>query len=368
MAELFLVPIISIFDVHDVAVREWLNKLDETSIRGHLEYPFKLERFFPESSQHALKSVDEVHSEVLRLLDIVNPKAVFLDISVDFVKLENRYNKRSISPLEFWSEYYQISASTGGPQAIYCIYIKGIIDKEIGLIENKDHLPHSVIFYGLDIKTRQELIPVYEKILEKDDEFLLQIARVMNEISEFRELPEHLWYSPMQVRQMGISYEETEKFYNELISRLNGMLKFRVRSYMIRNLKDKALDFISAYENFLEHKMKEDEIKISNILEGLTILSSQWEFSNIVIFCPPMAYCALMHALKKEKILPELGINMGEIDISRLLDKMKPFNQKNRIMQSNYDIALNILERKKPPSYDTPEAILTPVPGIPHLT
>jgi len=368
MAKLFLIPIISIFDVHDVAVRDWLYKLDDSTLRTHLEYPFKLERFFPESARHALMGVDAVHSEILRLLDLIDPHAVFLDISVDFVDLENKYNKRLLSPLEFWSEYYQVSASTSGPQAIYCIYIKGIIDKQIRLIENKDRLPVSVIFYGLDIKTREKLIPVYEKLLEKDDEFLLQMARVINEIASFRQLPKHLWYSPMQVRQTAISYEETEKFYTELISRIRGLLKFKIRNYIVKNLKDQALEFISAYEKFLDYKMREDEIKFSNMIEGLLILAAQDEHPNIVIFCGPMHYASLLASLKKEKKLSGPGITIGEIDITALLDKMKPFTQKNRIMQNNYDIALDITGSKKPHVYDTPGAILNPAPGIPHLT
>ncbi len=96
MPELFLIPTISMFDVHDVAVRDWLNKLDATAIQTHLEYPFGLDRFFSESSRHALVNVDEIHKEILRLLDILNPHAVFLDISIDFVELENKYNKRGL--------------------------------------------------------------------------------------------------------------------------------------------------------------------------------------------------------------------------------------------------------------------------------
>ncbi len=85
MPKLFLVPIISLFDVHDVAVRDWLNKVDETILHSHLESIFKLDRFFSESSRRALASADDVHSEILRLLDDINPQAVFLDISIDFV-------------------------------------------------------------------------------------------------------------------------------------------------------------------------------------------------------------------------------------------------------------------------------------------
>ncbi len=360
MPKLFLIPIISIFDVHDVAVRDWLNKVDETALHAHLEYPFKLDRFFPESSRHALMSVDAVHSEILRLLDMIDPQVVFLDISVDFVKLENKYNKRLISPLEFWSEYYQISADKSGQQAIYCIYIEGIIDKKIRLIESKEHLPLSVVFYGMDIKAREELIPVYENTIEKDDEFLLQIARVINEITSLRESPKHLWYTPMQVRQAAVSYEETEKFYNELLSRLVRLLKFKIREHIVKSLREHALGFLSAYEKFLEHKMREDEIKFSNIIEGLNVLTAQSGYSTIVIFCGPMHYCALLNALKKEKRLAELGIAVGDINIASLLDKMKPFLQKNRIMQSNYEIALNILGKEKPEKYNASGAVLIP--------
>lgn len=360
MPELFLIPIISIFDVHDVAVRDWLNKLDEPALHTHLKYPFKLDRFFPESSRHALMSVDAVHNEILRLLDMIDPQVVFLDISVDFVKLENKYNKRLISPLEFWSEYYQISADKSGQQAIYCIYIEGIIDKKIRLIESKEHLPLSVVFYGMDIKAREELIPVYENTIDRDDEFLLQIARVINEITSLRESPKHLWYTSMQVRQTAVSYEETEKFYNELLSRLGRMLKFKIRDYIVKSLRKHAMEFLSAYEKFLEHKIREDEIKFSNIIEGLNVLAAQSDYPAIVIFCGTMHYCALLNALKKEKRLAELGITVGDTNITALLDKMKPFVQKSRIMQSNYEIALNILGKEKPEKYNASGAVLVP--------
>jgi hypothetical protein len=367
MSQLFLIPIISVFDVHDVAIREWLDKLDESALQSHLEYPFKLDRFFPEGSQHALTSVDEVHSEILHLLDIINPQSVFLDISVDFVELENKYNKRLISPLEFWSDYYQISASVDGSHALYCVYIKGIIDKEIRLIESRDRLPLSVVFYGQDIKSREELIPIYEHIRDRDDEFLLQIARTINEIASFRELPEHLWYAPMQVRQMAISYEETEKFYNELLGRLKRLLKFKVRSYIVKSLSEQAQEFLQAYEKFLDYKMRIDELKLSNILSGLKLLAAQSEHPAIVIFCTPMHYCALLDSLKKDKLLAGMGIKIGDIDIRALLDKMRPFLQKNRIMQSNYDIALNILGRKKSRRFDNPGSRLIPSIYTPHL-
>ncbi len=358
MPELFLIPIISLFDVHDIAVRDWLNKLDEEAMRSHLEFPFRLERFFSESSRHALKSVEDVHNEILRLLDMIDPQAVFLDISVDFVELENKYNKRLLSPFEFWSEYYQLS--TGSMQAIYCIYIKGIIDREIRLIENKEHLPLSVVFFGVDMKTREELIPVYEEVFDRDGEFVLQAARSINEMSNLRQSPKHLWYTPMQERQMAISYEETEEFYSELLFRLERLLKFRVREHFIKNLREKAFEFVSAYERFLEYKMREDEIKFSNIIESINVLVSQSEHSKIVIFCGPAHYCTLVHSMKNEKRLSELRVIPGDIDISRLLNKMKPFIQKQRIMQSNYGIALNILGRKKPEKYSSPGALIVP--------
>ncbi len=360
MAKLFLIPIISLFDVHDVAVRDWLNKLDDRALATHLEYPFKLDRFFPESSQHVLKSIDSVHSEILRLLDIIEPQVVFLDIPVDFVELENRYNKREISPSEFWSEYYLVSGTEEASGALYCIYIEGIIDRNIRLIENREHLPSSIIFYGTDIKTRQEVIPVYDNILEKDDEFLLKIARVVNEITSLRESPKHLWYSQMQVRRAAVSYEETERFYTELLIRLGRFLKFKIRHYVVKSLRKHALEFVSSYEKFLDYKMREDEIKLSNIIEGLNLLKVQSDCEDVVIFCTPMHYSALSNSLKKEKELSRLGITIVDINITTLLDKMKLFVQKNRIMQSNYENALDILGRKKPERFSAPSAVLIP--------
>lgn len=343
MPALFLIPIISVFDVHDVAVRDWLSKLDEESLSGHLESPYGLDRFFPEGARHAMKGVEKVHNEVLHLLDIIDPQAVFLDISVDFVDLENRYNKRLLSPSEFWSEYYETGAcAEGSMQTVYCIYIKGIINRLVRLIENKEQLPLSVVFYGLDIKTREELIPVYENAFDKDSDFVLHLARELNEIMNLRESPKKLWYSAMSNRQTAVSYEETEKFYTELLYRINRLLKFKVREHLVKNLRDKAMEFRSAYEKFLDYKMREEEIKFSNILEGLNVLSAQSDLKAIVIFCGPMHYFAILNSLKKEKRLHEMGITFSDIEIKRLLNKMKPFTQKNRIMQSNYDIALEL--------------------------
>jgi hypothetical protein len=361
MPELFLIPIISVFDVHDVAVRDWLNKLDDKALSSHLESPYGLDRFFPESARHALKSVDGVHEEVLNLLDTIDPQAVLLDVSVDFVDLENRYNKRLLSPSEFWSEYYETGAQAEkSMHTVYCLYIKGIIDKLIRLIENIEQLPLSVVFYGLDIKTREELIPVYENAFDKDSDFTLHLARELNKIMNLRESPKHLWYSTMANRQAAVSYEETEKFYTELLHRINRLLKFKVREHFVRNLRDYALEFRSAYEKFIDYKMREEEIKLSNILEGLNVLSAQSDLKAIVIFCGPMHYFAILNSLKKEKRLHEMGITFSDVDIKSLLNKMKPFMQKNRIMQSNYDLALDILSSKKPQRFDVPDAIIVP--------
>ncbi len=361
MPKLFLIPIISIFDVHDVAVRDWLNKLDDEALRNHLDSPHGLDRFLPDSARHAMKGVEEVHTQVLKLLDIIDPQAVFLDISMEFVELENRYNKRLLSPTEFWSEYYRNGAlAQGSSQTLYCIYIKGIIDRLSRLIENREQLPLSVVFYGPDIKTREELIPVYEDALDRDGEFVLRMARELNVIMNLRESPEHLWYSTMAARQTAVSYEETEKFYTELLYRIKRLLKFRAREHFVKNLKENALSFLSAYERFLDHKIREDMLKLSNIMDGLTILSAQSELSAIVIFCGPMHYFALSNSLKKEERLRKMGITLNDIDIVRLLELMKPFMQKSRIMQCNYEIALDITGRKKPKRFDVPDAIIVP--------
>jgi hypothetical protein len=361
MPNLFLLPFINIFDVHDIAIREWLNKLDESTIRNYLEYPFRLDRFFPESSRHVLKSVEDVHAEIVRLLDDISPHAVFLDIPVDFIKLENDYNKRKITPLEFWSKYFQISSSIGGvSQELYNIYIKGVIEKNKRLIENKEHLPYTVVFYGLPIRKREELIPFYEHIFDLDSEFVLKVAQVVNEITSLREKPKHLWYSPMQERHMAVSYEETEKFYDELLNRMERFLKFKVRNYIVKRLNMKSMEFISAYEEFLDKKTEEDKVKISNIISGLDTLMTQSKCQNIVIFCGPMHYSAIFYSLQKEKRLSEMGILVQKIDLSILLNKLRPFVQKTRIMENNYEFALNILERKKPEGFNSPLVRLLP--------
>lgn len=344
MPELFLIPIISIFDVHDVALRDWLDKIEDESLKKHLESPYGLERFFPQNSRHALNSVDKIHNEVLRLFDIIDPEAVFLEISTNLVELENRYNKRILSPSEFWSEYYSSrSCEEAYSKDVYCIYIKGIIDRLAKLIENKEHLPRIVVFFGLDDRTRKELIPVYEDVFDKDSEFVLRMANELNDIMNLREKPEQMWYSTMGIKQAAVSYEETEKFYDELTNRLNRLLRFRVRDHFVKNLKENAIEFLKAYEKFLDHKMREDEILLSNVLEGINILTEQCELNKIVILCGPVHYPALLNSLKKEELLMKKGTTFGDIDIKKLLELMKPFIQKNRIMQSNYDIALDIL-------------------------
>ena len=361
MTDLFLIPIISVFDVHDVAVRDWLIKLDENSLKSHIESPYGVERYFSQNVRHAIKSVEEVHTEILRLLEIIDPQAVFFDISVDLVELENRYNKRLLSPSEFWKEYYQAGACIDyTSKTVYCIYIEGIIDRLIRLIENKEHLPLNVVFYGLPMKKREKLIQVYEDAFDRDSELVLQMAKELNEIMNLRESPELMWYSTTAARQTAVSYEETEKFYTELLYRIRRLLKFRAREHFVRSLKDNASEFLNAYEKFLDHKIMEEEIKLSNILEGLNVLTEQSDLRTIVIFCAPMNYFSLLKSLQKEKRLHEMEINLGDIDTNRLIGKMKPFIQKSRIMQSNYEISLDILGRKRQQRFEVPDAIIMP--------
>src|SRR5659263_114869 len=136
MSRLFLIPSINIFEVHDSAVKDWLSELDETAINQYMEHPFKLERYFPESTRHALISAEKVHKELLDLLDMIDPQAVFLDISMDLSELENKYNKRLISPREFWEQYYEtVSGDMIEPARIlYRTYITQIIEKNSRLI------------------------------------------------------------------------------------------------------------------------------------------------------------------------------------------------------------------------------------------
>jgi hypothetical protein len=197
------------------------------------------------------------------------------------------------------------------------------------------------------MKTREELIPVYEDAFDRDSEFVLKMARELNEIMNLRDLPEHLWYSTMAARQTAISYEETEKFYSELLYRIKRLLKYRAREHFVRSLKKNALEFLNAYEKFIDHKIREEEIKLSNIHEGLNALSVQSELRTIIIFCAPMNYFSFFNFFQKEKRLQEIGINFRDIDIKRLIELMKPFMQKSIIMQSNYEIALDILGQKK---------------------
>jgi len=299
---------------------------------------------------------------LLTLLEIIEPQAIFLDISIDLSQLENKYNKRLISPLEFWEQYYEtISDDMIEPaRTLYRIYIRRIIEKNTRLIESKDRLPLSLIFYGVDRRSREKIIPVYEEVFEKDGEFLLQAARAVNEIINFREKPKHLWYSSQNMRKMAISYEETQEFYDEFLSRLRRLLEFKARDYFVKSLRNKAREFVVAYEKFLDHKIIENKIIFSNIVEGLNILASQSGNTSIVIVCDPINYAVLHDLLGKniDTIVP--GISMDTIEINNLLNEIKPFLQKNRIMQSNYEISLNILDREKPKKYATSGSVLIP--------
>lgn len=125
---------------------------------------------------------------------------------------------------------------------------------------------------------------------------------------------------------------------------------------MVKKLKKAALDLIYAYESFLDYKIKEDAMLFSNIMEGLNLLYTQSELHAIVIFCGPMHYSALLNTLKKESRLSKHGIKLRKINLFPLLSKMKPFMHKNKVMQSNYEIALNILKRKKPERFNVHSA------------
>jgi hypothetical protein len=360
MSRLFLIPSINIFEVHDSVVREWLIKLDKIAINQYLENPFKLERYFDESARHALISAEKVHKELLILLDIIEPQAVFIDISIDLSELENKYNKRMISPQKFWELYNEtVSSDMAEPaRTLYRIYITQINEKNTRLIESKDRLPLSLIFYGVDRRSREKIIPVYEEVFEKDGDFLLQAARAANEIINFREKPKHLWYSSKKMRQMAISYEETQKFYDEFLNRLKRLLEFKARDYFVKNLGIKAGEFVIAYEKFLDLKMIENEMIYSNIIEGLKILTSQSGDLSIVILCDPINYAMLHDLLGKNIGATFPGISRESIEMNALVNEMKPYLQKNRIMQSNYDIALNILKRDRTKKYASTGAIL----------
>ncbi|NJD51500.1 MAG: hypothetical protein FIB07_01380 [Candidatus Methanoperedens sp.] len=362
MPKLFLIPVINVLDVHDAAMREWLGGLEDNAIKGHLEYPFKLERFFSESARLALINGDKVHDEILYLFNSIDPQAVFLNISTDFHELENKYNKRMISPFEFWLEYYEnISKDISEPaRTLYRIYLKETIDKNIRLIESKERLPLNVLFYGLNIKSRDELIPVYDEVFSLVEVFTLKMARAVNEIMNLREKPRHLWHSPFNSARMGISYEETEKFYDELLSRFKRLLKYKARDYFVKNLWEHSRTYAESHEKFLDHKINEDEIKFSNITECMKILGLQIGRSEIVILCEPVDYNAILNFLKNNADPAFSGFSMQGVSLTGLFEKMKPFIQKNRIMQCNYEIAMDILGREIPERFTGHSATLVP--------
>ena len=101
----------------------------------------------------------------------------------------------------------------------------------------------------------------------------------------------------------------------------------------------------------------EDENKISNITEGLKILELQTELSEIMILCQPGDYTSILDFLKNNM---STRFSIMQISLIALFEKMRPFIQKNRIMQNNYDIALNILGREKPKRFTGHSAVLFP--------
>lgn len=354
MPKLFLIPVINILEIHEAVVRDWLSDLEDTAIKEHLVCPFRLERFFPESARLALIKGNRVQDEILSLFNIIDPQAVFLNISTDLYELENKYNKRLISPHEFWLKYFKNRSDDINEPArtLYNIYLNEVIDKNIRLIESKERLPLNVLFYGLNMKLQDELIPVYEEVSDMAEDFTLQIARAVNEIMNLRERPKHLWLSSLNATRVRISYEETEKFYDELLSRLKRLLKYKARQYFVKILREQAGRYADSYEKFLNHKLKEEQIKFSNIIEGLKILILQSKLSEIVIVCEPADYISILRFLKNniDEAPGFSGFSIQEIGLTGLFEKIRPFVQKNRIMQSNYEIALNIIERKKPDS------------------
>ncbi len=342
MPELFLIPHIDVPGIYDAVMRDWLGGLEENAVKEHLEYPFKLKRYFPESARFALQRGDSVHNELLSLFDTIDPQAVFLDISTDLYALENKYNNRLISPHEFWLEYYRITSEDihEPARSLYRIYINEIIDKNIRFIESKERLPLNVLFYGLNMGSKKEQNMFYEEAFNIVEEFTLKIARDVNEIMNIREKPQHLWHSTKQIM---ISYEETEKFYDELLYRIKRLLKYKVRDYFVKSLWKQAEAYVESYEIFLDHKMRAIEKKVANIIEGLKLLKFMSNRPKIVVLCDPADYTSILDHLKKEIDLSFPGISIQPVNLDKLFDKMKPFIQKNRIMQSNYEIALNIL-------------------------
>jgi len=135
--------------VHDSVVKDWLNKLDEASVQTISGTSFlNWKGFFSESGKNALISAGKVHKELLAFTGFDRSQAVFLMFQLNLCELENKYNKRLISPQEFWEKYHETVSSDMNEtvRILYRIYIKEIIDKNIRLIESKDRLPLSIVF------------------------------------------------------------------------------------------------------------------------------------------------------------------------------------------------------------------------------
>jgi tRNA nucleotidyltransferase/poly(A) polymerase len=227
-----------------------------------------------------------------------------------------------------------------------------VFRKMARLIENLDHHPLKVVFYDIKEEDKERLVPIYEEALDRDGDLILKLARIGSDMAAFKEIPRHMWYSTMRPKQTAISYEETEDFYEELYSRYQRLLRFKIREYVVKRVGEEARIFLASYEKFLDNKILEEEQKARNIQEALPLLTAQaWEVKNIAIYCAPIYYEGLHARLEKSP----------KKDISKLLEAMKPFTQKNRIMQGNYNLALNILGLKRPAKYSTPSTCLCPL-------
>lgn len=365
MPRIFLIPAISIFDVHDTAVRDWLNKQKDSKIREYLDYPYRLDNLFLESVKQAIICAERVYEETLKLVDSINPQAVFLEISQEHIKLENDYNSRKIASDTFWKEYYKYilgSLLSEAAKLVYQGYMERTFRRMARLIENLDHHPLRVVFYDIKEEDKEKLVPIYEEALDRDGDFVLKLARMGSDMAAFKEIPRYMWYTTMRPKQMAISYEETEDFYEELYSRYQRLLRFKIREYIVKRVGKEARIFLASYEKFLDSKILEEEQKARNIQEALPLLIAQaWEVKNIVIYCAPIYYEGLHTRLEKSLHEFKRSFSLPKKDISKLLEAMKPFTQKNRIMQGNYSLALNILGLQRPTRYSSPSACLIPL-------
>ncbi|HIH44362.1 MAG TPA: hypothetical protein HA257_04580 [Candidatus Methanoperedenaceae archaeon] len=336
MKELYILPYVSFFDAHDVALRDWLRINDDAGVRKYMGAPGSAQRLFPENARRALAWADSAFDELRRLMVTIASDAVFLDISTDHDRLEEAYNLKALSSQELWCEYTGfLFRSPDGEvkREFYRKYMAPLVEGMSGLIEGR-----RAYFYDVDEAARSRFIPVCDAAFDANADFMLALARLASRMGGFREAPRHIWHTTPMLRQKAVLYEESAAFHAGLMSTLARLLKARTRGYIVRNIHEQAYDFLSRYERFLDMKSEVDSQRMNNIVDRVL---SQDEV-RAVMLCEPMHFMSMRQGLERAaEIFPEM--RLGKTDITILLKRMSRFTQMFRNMQANYVFALDVL-------------------------